>query len=258
MKNVKAKEIDFGNEAQIVIEFSKDISDRNFNLTITQAVGYLKGTDISRLSRIADIKKNYFKKLSYLDQSVIKRIIIRLMILKVLKEKFIQMKDNSNQIHSFITVGRKYNQFFINKMKLYLSCPHEKRFKTNFELVVPIENEKTGEIGITYFDPKNCDEQKIKFSDEITEEPSLHQSKNWTQKDNIAIPEATSNEWILINNEDNSKLNTHQIEECKIEVPSNNLQINNNESIVLIDEPDNAEKQNSHKIFNFANFILWY
>ena len=114
------------------------------------------------------------------------------MILKVLKEKFIQMKDNSKQIHSFISVGRKHTQFIMNKMKLYLSCPHEKRYKSNFETVVPIENKKTGETGISFLNEKSVDEQGLKFTDEITEEPSVHLSKNYTQEDNNSSEEVLS------------------------------------------------------------------
>jgi RecQ family ATP-dependent DNA helicase len=191
MKNIKTKEINFENESKTVINFIQDISHRNFNLTITQAADYLKGKDIPRLSRMIDLKKNYFKKLWYIDFSVIKRIIIRLLILKVLKEKFIQMKDNSKQIHSFIAVGRNTKQFLTKNMKLYLSCPHERKYKSKFEDVILDESVK-GEISVVKVNSNEC--QKANYSEEVDEEPIKCSQNNFECLLKGSVKEGDSNE----------------------------------------------------------------
>ncbi|CAI2366332.1 unnamed protein product [Moneuplotes crassus] len=163
-QDVKAKEINFGNESRTIIEFIQDISVSNFNLTITQTANFLKGKDINRLNKRLDFKKKYYKRFNFIDVSVIKRIIIRLLNLKVLKEKFIQLKEDAFKIHSFIAIGRKSKKFLKENMKLFLSVPNIRDYKPKHREIIPIGKNKNISLGI------GKPTETAKLTDEVSEE----------------------------------------------------------------------------------------
>ena len=90
-----------------------------------QAVPLLKG---NKLSLNHHIVKQYAKifsgKLSQFNAHQIKRIIIKMLIMKVLKEEFIQ---NQHGMNSYLQIGPKYQDLLNNSIPFYITVDKKAR-----------------------------------------------------------------------------------------------------------------------------------
>jgi hypothetical protein len=95
------------------------------DLTVLQIVKFLQGKqqgikNPSKSSKMDDVKKAFFGKLYDCSDDCIKRIIMKLLINKVLKEKFNSFKVEQT-ILVYLIPGRRIDEFKQGKIRIILT-----------------------------------------------------------------------------------------------------------------------------------------
>ena len=114
-KELKVAEVDFTEQARVIVYLVDAALKKPMDMTVLQIVQFLRGkrqglNDPRKCNKLDDIKRTFFGRLVDYPDECIKRIIMKLLICKVLKEKF-----NSFRVEQTILVylipGRRIEAF---------------------------------------------------------------------------------------------------------------------------------------------------
>ena len=96
-KGLQVAEVDFTEQARYIVYLVEAAIKKRMDLTVLQIVKFLQGkrqgiNNAAKNNKMEDIRKAFFGKLSGYSDDAIKRMIMRLLINKVIKEKFNSFK----------------------------------------------------------------------------------------------------------------------------------------------------------------------
>eukprot|EP00347_Sterkiella_histriomuscorum_P003511 403364021 len=135
-KGLRVAEIDFTEQARYVVAMVESALKKKMDLTLIQICKFLRGkqcvmSNPNKTTKMDEIKQSYYGRLSDYSEELIKRIVMRLLINKVLKEKF-----NAYQVEATILVylipGRMFDAFKRGQMRIVLTDCLEKESENQY------------------------------------------------------------------------------------------------------------------------------
>ena len=117
VNTISIEEKEVTKEAKIIVNFVQEINDNN--ITMLQIIPILWGRKSTiKNDSISSAINDYSGRLKHLGQELIQRLIIKLLILRILKEHF---EDNKYGINSYIRLGAWWNAVNLKENKFFIS-----------------------------------------------------------------------------------------------------------------------------------------
>lgn len=114
-KALKIGEVDYTEQARVIVYLVESAIKKKMDLTAIQICNFLRGKksgiqNNSKNSKLGDLRNSFFGRLEQYTEETIKRIIMKLLIYKVLKEKFNSFRVEQT-ILVYVNVGRMIENF---------------------------------------------------------------------------------------------------------------------------------------------------
>lgn len=130
MKDSYLHEINVTIEAKVIVDFIRELGQPL--VTIMQMVPILRGNKCQAKNfTLLNVAKRYSGKLKTFSAQQIKRMIIKMLIMRVLREQFI---ENQHGMNSYLQLGAKSMDFINNKIPFYITEATKCKAKDNKKL----------------------------------------------------------------------------------------------------------------------------
>ena len=124
-KGLRIGEVDYTEQARVIVYLVESALKKKMDLTTIQLCNFLRGKksgiqNNSKNSKLGDLRTSFFGRLEDYSEETIKRIIMKLLIFKVLKEKFNSFRVEQT-ILVYVNVGRMIENFKRGQIRIILT-----------------------------------------------------------------------------------------------------------------------------------------
>ena len=125
LKQLRVAEVDFTEQARAIVYLIEAAQKKRMDMTVLQICKFLQGkkqgiNNQSKCTKMEEIAKAFFGRLSDLSEEHIKRLIMKLLIQKVVKEKFNSFKVEQT-ILVYLIPGRRLQAFKEGSVRIVIT-----------------------------------------------------------------------------------------------------------------------------------------
>lgn len=191
-KDYVLREVNVTTEAKVIVDFVREVGQPQ--ITIMQIIPILRGNKSSAKNMtIERLTKKFTGRLKNFSTDEVKRMIIKMLIMRVLREQFI---ENQHGMNAYLQLGPRSVDFVRDKIPFYITIASKRSKKTNVEKEEEIEDSEDDK---QYECDKVCEMYQNDYEAEDDNNGSESSQHDALQNEDISVNQNISSTSIVKN-----------------------------------------------------------